>query len=104
MSGCDSHLVASGRPDKTRPVLVLTRSSIIPHLSTVTVAPITRTVRGIASEVAVGDAEGLKQPSVVNLDSLQTISAGRLGRYLGSIDRRRKAEIREALLFGLELE
>jgi mRNA interferase MazF len=96
-------MLAFPRPDKTRPALVLTRSSVIPYLSTVTVAPVTRTIRGIPTEVRLGIAEGLKSESVANLDSLQTVGKERLGRYIGSISVRRKTELRKALLFALEL-
>ena len=82
---------------------MLTRSSILPYLPTVTVAPITRTVRGIPTEIRLGVAEGLKVDSVASLDSLQTVASERLGRYLGSVGAQRKSEIRNALLFALEL-
>ena len=55
-------------PDKRRPVLVLTRSQIIPFVSAVMVAPITSAIRGAPSEVLVGIDEGLKRDSAVNLD------------------------------------
>ena len=61
------------RPDKQRPVLVFTRDDVIPLLHTVTVAPITSTIRGAPSEVLVGEAEGLKYDSAVNLDHIQTV-------------------------------
>ena len=48
-------------PDKQRPVLLLTRSDMIPVLNSVTVAPLTRTIRGVPSEVVVGAASKLKQ-------------------------------------------
>lgn len=84
--------------------LVLTRSSIIPHLSTISVAPVTRSIRGIPPEIPLGIGEGLKDPSVANLDSIQTVSRTRLGRYLGPIAASRKDEVRRALLFAFELE
>lgn len=61
------------RPDKLRPVLVLSRPEVIPLLATVMVAPVTSTIRGAPSEVIVGIEEGLKHDSAVNLDHLQTI-------------------------------
>ena len=100
----DIRLLAFDRPDKTRPVLVLTRSSIIAHLSTVTVAPITRTIRGVPTEVQISVEEGLRVPSVANFDAIQTVGANRLGRYIGSLPKRRKPEVRRALLFAFELE
>jgi mRNA interferase MazF len=100
----DVRLVEFGGPQRTRPALVLTRPSAIPYLNAVTVAPITRTVRGIPTELALGVAEGLNAPSVAHLDSIQTVRASRLGRYLGSIAVARRAEVRAAVLFALGLE
>ncbi len=70
-------------PDKTRPVLVLTRQEVITLLHTVMVAPITSTIRGAPSEVAVGAHEGLKHASAVNLDHVQTVEQARLTGYIG---------------------
>lgn len=100
----DVRLVEFGSPDKTRPALVLTRTAVISRLSSVTVAPITRTVRGIPTEVGLGIENGLKVSSVANFDSLQTVGKERIGRYLGSVGAARKSEIREALLFSFDLE
>jgi len=100
----DIRMVEFGGPHKTRPALVLTRGSAIPYLNAVTVAPVTRTIRGIPTEVAVGVEVGLKAPSVANLDSIQTVRASRLGRYLGSIPASRRTEVRDAVLFALGLE
>lgn len=74
------------RPDKRRPVLVVSRSEAIAVLHTVLVAPITSTIRGLPSEVLVGMAEGLKHESAVNLDHIQTIERAHLSRYLGRLD------------------
>ena len=71
------------RLDKSRPVLVLTRELVRPHLTTVTVAPITTTVRGLSSEVAVGAANGLATASVVSCDNVTTIPRDALGEQIG---------------------
>jgi mRNA interferase MazF len=63
------YLCRFAKPDKQRPVLVLTRESAVGHLSTVTVAPITSTIRDVPSEVALGVEDGMKGPCVVNLHS-----------------------------------
>ena len=73
-------------PDKRRPVLVLTRQEVIPLLCTVTVAPITSTIRGAPGEVILGVDEGLKHESAVNLDHVQTVDQGRLKRRVGQVD------------------
>jgi mRNA interferase MazF len=72
-------------PDKRRPVLILSRQEVIGLLHTVMVAPITSTLRGAPSEVAVGVAEGLKHDSAVNLDHVQTVERARLEGYVGHL-------------------
>lgn len=69
--------------DKSRPVLVLTRQTVRPHLNRVTVAPITTTVRGLSTEVRVGPANGLDHDSVVSCDNIVTVPVDTLGRQLG---------------------
>jgi len=88
-------------PDKRRPVLVLTRASVIPFLDTVTVAPITSTHRGLPSEVPVGPEEGLKVASVVNLDHVQTVPRSRLHQYVGRLSAQKMAAVCEALAVAL---
>jgi mRNA interferase MazF len=73
------------RPDKRRPVLVLSRPSLIGLLHTVTVAAITSTLRGSPTEVALGIAEGLKADSCVNLCNLFTVEKRRLQVFVGSV-------------------
>jgi mRNA interferase MazF len=59
------------RPDKKRPVLILTRDSALEFLGEVTVAPITSTIRDIRSEVILSNADGMPRDCAVNLDHLQ---------------------------------
>lgn len=73
------------KPDKRRPVPVLTRPEVIGLLNTVTVAPITSTIHGAPSEVVVGTDEGLKHDSAVNLDHVQTVPQKNLSTYLGRL-------------------
>ncbi len=73
------------RLDTTRPVLVLTRELVRPHLTTVTVAPITTTIRGLSTEVAVDAANGLTGPSVVSCDNITTIPKRALGEHVGML-------------------
>ena len=73
-------------PDKRRPVLVLTRNEALAVLDAVTVAPISSTIHGIRSEVAVGVREGLKAPSAIKLDHLQTVSKSALKHFIGRVD------------------
>jgi mRNA interferase MazF len=89
------------RPDKKRPVLVLTRDSVLEYLGEVTIAPITSTVRDIPSEVVLGPADNLPRECAVNLDHVQTVSKGRLGELIATLPAGRMAEVRTALLFAL---
>ena len=97
----DVRLFAFPPPDKPRPVLVLTRDSAIGYLSRVTVAPITSTIRGVPSEVALGTEDGMKQPCAVNLHNVVTVSKRGFGRRLCSLQPRRMDEVCAALGFAL---
>ncbi len=90
-------------PDKRRPVLVLSRSSVIDYMGEVTVAPITSTVREIPSEVPLSRADGMKTDCAVNLDHLQTVSKGKLGTLIATLSPSRLSEVRRAIMFALEL-
>lgn len=90
-----------GRPDKHRPVLVLTRDSAVKYLSRVTVAPITSTIRGVPSEVPLGPDDGMKQPCAVNLHNLVTVSQDDVGRRLARLSPARMREVCAALEFAL---
>jgi mRNA interferase MazF len=88
-------------PDKKRPVVVLTRSSAIVYLSTVTVAPITSTVRGVPSEVVLNEEDGMKVSCAVNLHNAVTVSQDRLGKRVAQLSSQRMSEICAALRFSL---
>ena len=77
------------RPDKRRPVLVLTRAEVIDLLHTVMVAPVTSTIHGVPSEVVVGIEEGLKHDSVINLDHIQTVEKSKLTHFIGTVGRQK---------------
>ena len=88
-------------PDKERPILVLTRSSAIPYLSRATVAPITSTIRGVPSEVALGPDDGMKRACVVNLHNVITVNRQNIGRRIAQLSPRRMREVCAALAFAL---
>jgi len=71
------------RLDTVRPVLVLTREVVRPHLRNVTVAPITSRIRGLSTEVAVGRPNGLDHHSVVSCDNITTVPADQLLGQIG---------------------
>jgi mRNA interferase MazF len=97
----DVHLCRFSAPDKQRPVLILTRDSAIGHLSTVTVAPISSTVRGVPSEVMLNEDDGMKGHCAVNLHNAVTISQERLGRRVATLNAGRLEEVCAALRFSL---
>lgn len=85
------------KPDKRRPVVVLTRQPVLPLLSTAMVAPITSTVRGLPSEVPVGTEEGLKHYSAINLDHVQTVDQRRLHAFVGTVSEEKMRQVCRAL-------
>ena len=97
----DVRLYQFAPPDKKRPVVVLTRDSAIGYLSTVTVAPITSTIRGVPSEVVLSEEDGMKTQSAVNLHNAVTISQHRLGKRVAQLGSLRMDEICAALRFSL---
>ena len=81
------------RPDKQRPVVVLTRDSAIGYLSAVTVAPITSTIRGVPSEVLLTERDGMKDTCAINLHNIVTVSKAHLGRRVAILSSERLREI-----------
>jgi mRNA interferase MazF len=97
----DVRLYGFAPPDKKRPVVVLTRDSAITYLSTVSVAPITSTIRGVPSEVVLGEEDGMKAACAVNLHNTITVSQDRLGKRVTRLHGLRMKEICVALRFSL---
>ena len=97
----DIRLYQFAAPDKRRPVVVLTRDSAISYLSTVTVAPITSTIRGVPSEAILDEVDGMKARCAVNLHNPITVSQSRLGMRIAQLSAARMDEICEALAFSL---
>ena len=95
------HLCRFAKPDKQRPVLVLTRDGPLGHLSTVTVAPVTSTIRDVPSEVLLDVEDGMKSPCAVNLHNAVTISQDRLGKRVASLNSVRMKQVCTALRFSL---
>jgi mRNA interferase MazF len=83
--------------DTRRPVVVLTRDPLGRILHSVIAGPVTSTVRGLSTEVAVGPDDGVPRPSVVNLDNVQLVSRERLVRRVGKVRRAVMGEICVAL-------
>ncbi|MGH9062980.1 MAG: type II toxin-antitoxin system PemK/MazF family toxin [Acidimicrobiales bacterium] len=89
--------------DKTRPVLVLTRAVVRPHLTRVTVAPITTTARGLSTEVPVGRANGLDRRSVVSCDNILTVPTSTLGRHIGYLMPAQEGKLAQAIRVAFDL-
>jgi mRNA interferase MazF len=64
-------------------VLILARDLVRPHLTRVTVAPITSTIRGLSTEPPVGLRNGLQSESLVSVDNIVTIPFAALGYQIG---------------------
>jgi mRNA interferase MazF len=92
------------RLDKARPVLILTRELVRPHLRTVTVAPITTTVRGLSSEVSVDTANGLTEPSVVSCDNITTIPTDAVGEQIGVLLDSQEPALSDAIAAAFDLD
>ena len=88
--------------DKTRPVIVLTRSPMGRYLKAVLVAPVTSTVRGVSTEVPVGPADGIRVDSVANLDNTQLLPRSRLVRRVGRATPDTMARLCEALAIAVD--
>jgi mRNA interferase MazF len=71
--------------DKRRPVLVVTRHEAIPVLTGIVVAPVTRTVRNIPTEILLGEQEGLPADCAASLDNLQRIRRTALVERIGCL-------------------
>ncbi|MGA7523016.1 MAG: type II toxin-antitoxin system PemK/MazF family toxin [Acidobacteriaceae bacterium] len=97
----DVRFYAFASPDKTRPVVVLTRESSIGLLATVTVAPITSTLRGVPSEVVLNEEDGMKATCAVNLHNTAVVPLRMLGKRIAQLSSLRMREICEALRFAL---
>jgi mRNA interferase MazF len=92
------------RLDTSRPVLVLTRELVRPHLNTVTIAPITTTIRGLSTEVLCGPANGLDDRCVVACDYITTIPAHTLGQQIGRLLDEQEADLTRAILAAFDLD
>jgi mRNA interferase MazF len=88
-------------PDKKRPVLVLTRNSAIAVLNTVTIVPITSTIRSIPTEVVLNEEDGLPSTCAANFDNLQTVPKANIGNRITQLNAGRMREAATAIAFAL---
>ncbi len=90
--------------DKSRPVLILTRELVRPHMNTVTAAPITTTIRGLSTEVPLGTANGLEDRCVVACDHVTTIPVAALGEQIGRLLDEQEADLTAAIHAAFDLD
>jgi mRNA interferase MazF len=93
-----------GPPAGRRPVCVLTRDAAIDVLAAITCAPITRTTRGIRSEVTVGADEGLPEPSVISCDNVITVPKVLLDEPVGHLGLDARLRLDQALRYALDIQ
>ena len=89
-------------PDKKRPVVILSRNSVIEYLAEVTVAPVTATIRDIPSEVILTGEDGVSKDCAVNCDHLQTVARSKLGALITILSTERMIQVSKAVRFALD--
>lgn len=88
-------------PVKSRPVVILTRNAVVDSIESLVVGLVTRTIRGLNTEVSLGRREGLPCPCVANLDNILTIPRGRLKRQMGALSQEKTKELDRAIIHAL---
>jgi mRNA interferase MazF len=91
-------------PDKKRPVLILTRDSVIGVLNSITIAPITSTIRSIPTEVVLTKDDGLPNTCAANFDNIQTVPKSNIGDRIARLTARKMKEAASAVSFALALD
>lgn len=92
-----------GLPDKRRPVVILTRDSVIGYLGEITVAPITSTIRDIPTEVVLSEPDGMPRDCAVNCDHIQTVATDKIGPLIATLSSDKMGQIRLAVAFALDM-
>lgn len=90
-------------PERRRPVIILTRNSAIGYLNSLTVAPISTTIRRVPSQVFIGQEDGLPTEGAVNLHNLQTVHKSRIGSLITTLSTSKLIEVEQALVFALDI-
>lgn len=90
-------------PVGSRPVVILTRDSVLPTIGAIVVALVTRTVRQLPTEVLLGRRQGLPARCVANLDNILTVPRPRLKRLMGACDATKLEELNHAIKAALEV-
>lgn len=88
-------------PHKRRPVLILTRDSAIRVLNSITVAPITSTIRSIPTEVVLTADDGLPDTCAANFDNIQTVPKANIGATIAHLPTTKMKAAASAIGFAL---
>lgn len=91
-------------PDKRRPVLIPTRSALVEHLNELIVVPVTRTIRGLSTEVLLTQEDGMPVSCALNFDHVSLAQRDRLGPAIARLRDAKWSEVRSALLAACGLE
>jgi mRNA interferase MazF len=91
-------------PDKMRPVMLLSRTEVSEHLNELIVVPITRTIRGLATEVVLTQGDGMPVTCAMNFDHIALAQKDRIGSTLSTLSEARWPEVRSALLIACGFE
>jgi len=91
------------QPDKKRPVLILTRDSVLGYLGEVTIAPLTSTIRDIPSEVLLTRHDGVRKDCVINCDHIQTVAKEEIGAFVTTLTPEKLVQVRDAIRFALNI-
>jgi mRNA interferase MazF len=89
------------QPDKRRPILILTRDSAIAVLNSITIAPITSTIRSIPTEVVLTESDGLPDNCAANFDNIQTIPKANIGAPIAHLSAAKMKAAAAAIGFAL---
>ena len=87
-------------PDKRRPVLILTRNEVLDRLNEIILVPATRTIRGLSTEVVVGESDGMPVDCALNFDHVALGQRARIGSKICTLPESRWPEVRSALLIA----
>ena len=90
-------------PIGQRPVVLLSRDEAYAVRNAVTVAEVTRTIRGIPVEVPLGPEDGLPARCAANLDTIMTIRKELLTKRIALLRSEKMAEVQKAVKFALDL-
>ena len=97
-------VVVARFPEGRRPAVIVTRDAVIPLLTRLTLVPITRTRRGLATEVELDQADGLRSTCVASCDNVTSVARDDVVERIGSLGPARRRQLDDALRIALDLD